>query len=108
MPETFERGREAGKTAQRLDSAEARLTAINGALVDVAAELKNVGLVLQGLSDRLDAAADTRIATADALEKANVARRESEENNWSPFSKTLAVIGALGVLAGILYKVFGL
>ncbi len=108
MPDAeFQRGKETGAIVTQLAQHEARLSAINGAITKAADAMVQVGLLLQGITDRLDASAATVIATADALAKANAARREKEDNNWSPFAKTVAITGALGVLAGILYKVFG-
>jgi len=98
----YAHGRESGNIEARLRSSEERLDAVNGHLADVANQLRIVGLALQGLADRFDAAAATTIATAAALEKDNVARREKEKEAWSPMQKLIAIVGGLSAMAAIL------
>ena len=81
------------------------MKALNGHIGDVLEELRRIGLALQSIRDKIDAAAATAIATANALASAQSARRESdkeakdkEEGKWSPLQKVFATIGAIAAL----------
>jgi len=107
--ESYIRGREAGAVDTRLEQHEERLHTLNGHLADVGEELRKVGLTLQSISDKIDAAAAKALATAEALADASTARRESdreakekEEGKWSPLQKVFGTIGAIAALMAAL------
>jgi hypothetical protein len=112
MPEheAFERGRQAGDVQRQLEQHEERLALINGHLSDVAKELRANALAMQSMADGFKASAATVLATAEALAKAQAARRETdaearvkEEKSWSPFAKTIAVLGVIGLIIGAIF-----
>jgi len=101
----YNRGRESGSFEARLESAEEWLDALNGHLADVAEQLRGFGLTMQGLADRFDAAAQTAIATAAALEKAEVVRRKNAEETWTPLTRIFAALAALSTLFAVLLAI---
>ncbi len=43
--------------------------------------------------------------TAQALEKAETARRDKSEQGWTPFQRGLAIIGGLAAIIGAIYLI---
>jgi hypothetical protein len=97
----FERGHIAGGIAERLASHDKHFETINGSLADVAREMGKMTLAVQRLGDQADSAAKTVITTAQALEKAEAARRSKSESAWSPFQKILVVISVAVSVIGL-------
>jgi uncharacterized coiled-coil protein SlyX len=97
--DAYERGKIQGVVDARLTEHGEHLEKINGSMSLVADRLKDIDLSLQRLTDRFDAAQATVIATANALEKAEQARRVKTETTWSPKAKFLTVLstGAVAV-----------
>lgn len=97
----FRRGRAQGQTDATLTEHSAHLARINGSMERVAGEIHELVLGVQRLADAADADRKTAISLAAALEKADAARRISSETHWSPMARTLTVIVAVAVVAGV-------
>lgn len=100
--EAFDRGHTAGEIAEQLRRHEDHLAKINGstektalALVGLNETQQQMALQLQRLADQMQASAKTVIATAAALKDADEARRNMDDQRWSPFARVFAVIAAL-------------
>jgi len=112
--EAYDRGVDAGMVTAKLAEHEGHLERINGSIGHFAEEIHGLTLAVQGLRDDARATAATTITTAEALEKAESARRDKAESAWSPVAKRLVVVGAIvGILAvvvgalGVLIALFG-
>lgn len=97
----YERGHLAGEIAARLANHDRHFDRINGSIEKTAAALIALEKATQRLADEAKASAATVIATAEALEKADVARRDKSEQRWSPHARTIAVIGAVAAVLGV-------
>ena len=105
--EAFVRGQASGRTDERLDGHDDHFRRINGSIERLAdaTELQAKGiqelvLVVQRLTDKIDASDDRVIATAKALREAEEARRAQTEQGWSPLARW-------GVAVGIIVGVIG-
>lgn len=105
MTEPYDKGVEAGKVLQRLDGHDMHFARINGSLERVGDELHGLKLEVQRLSDQAKADAKTLIITAVALKDADQARRDAEQDKWTPVQKAIAVVGVLAVVAGVVVAV---
>jgi len=108
--QTFERGRLAGETANRLHGLEAQYSDLRGTLRDVLTGVTGLQLGMQELS--LDAAANaaTVVKTAAAVKDAKdtqdaAAKAETEKSGerWTPFGRFIAALSGTGVTAGIIF-----
>jgi uncharacterized coiled-coil protein SlyX len=99
--EAFTRGRDAGKVDQRLGDHDIHFAAINGSITRLATNVADLALSMQRLIDKFDSSEKTVIATAAALEKADVARRAKSDQSWSPLQRWSTAIGILAALAGL-------
>jgi hypothetical protein len=110
VPETtddaYERGHLAGEIAARLAGHDRHFAAINGSLEKIAQNQAAQTLAIQQLADQAKADAVTRVATATALKDAEEARRAANDQHWSPFAKTFAVIATLTALVGATIGVY--
>lgn len=98
--EAYDRGTAAGMVTAKLAEHDEHLLRINGSMARVADELHTLAMAVQGLRDDNRADAAKVKATAEALEKADAARRDKAESAWSPVAKRLVVVGSIvGVLA---------
>jgi hypothetical protein len=103
----YARGVAAGQVLSRLDSHDKHFAKLNGSMERVADELARVFLVVQRLGDAADADRATVLVTADALEKAEKARRDKSETGWTPFQRWLTVIGVIAAIATVItYVIF--
>lgn len=102
----YSRGRESGTTETRLEGHDDRLHAINGNIAKFAQEMSGMNLLLQSVRDTVKAGADAAIATAAALEKADVARRKQDDAAWAPITKLFAGIAALSSAAAAYLALF--
>jgi len=93
---------ERGKTDARLDDHDDHLAKINGSIERMSNEMHSLTLAIQRLVDQGTARDATVITTAAALRDAEKARRDKSEQTWSPFAKTITVLGVLLVAVGIL------
>jgi hypothetical protein len=103
----YDRGVVAGELAQRLAGHDQHLARINGSMDRVADRLETLVSAVQRLSDATAADRATVITTAAALKDADEARRATEIRHWTPFQRGIAVIGAVGVIATIIYYALG-
>lgn len=108
----YDRGHKAGGIDERLAGHDRHFAAINGSIGKLAEELHLMVLAVQRLGDQAVADAKTRISTAEAVEKARkeaasaleserVVRRERADQSWSPWAKTLALLGGLATLVSL-------
>ena len=103
----YDRGVAAGEIAQRLAGHDQHLAKINGSMDRVADELRELRLQVQRLGDAMTADRATVVTTAAALKDADDARRDQNNQHWTPFQRGIAVIGAIGVIATIVYYALG-
>jgi hypothetical protein len=101
--EAYDRGAVAGEIGARLAGHDKHFEAINGSLEKIAEELHGLKLAVQRLGDQAVARDATVVTTAAALKDAEEARRDKVEQSWSPMSRVIAVIGAIGVLVGLYF-----
>jgi t-SNARE complex subunit (syntaxin) len=104
----YDRGVAAGSVLSRLDSHDKQLARINGSMERVADKLAKLEsldqamlLAVQRLGDAASADRATVVTTAEALEKAEAARRDKTESRWSPMARLITVIVAIAVVAGV-------
>jgi ABC-type transporter Mla subunit MlaD len=106
MPETpseaFERGAKAGEIQARLAGHDTHFASINGSLGQIVGELRSLNLAVQHLSDQASANAATVITTAAALKDAEDARRDQSVQTWTPWARTLALLGGLVAIMAII------
>lgn len=102
----YDRGVTDGRIDARLTGHDQHFATINGSLARIADEMHDVRLALQRLADQAVSDATTRIATAEALEKAELARRSRNEQRWSPVARLLAVLGAVVAVAGVVVAIY--
>lgn len=101
--EAFTRGRDAGKVDQRLGDHDTHFAAINGSIARLATNVAELALSMQRLIDKFDSSQATVIATAAALEKADVARRAKSDQSWSPLARWSTAIGILAAVVGLVF-----
>lgn len=99
--DAYDRGHKAGGIAERLAGHDRHFALINGSLVDIAHEMRDLRLAVQRLGDQAEASARTVIATAAALKDAEEARRDKTEQGWAPWQKVLAVVAGLVAVVGL-------
>jgi hypothetical protein len=104
----YDRGVAAGSVLSRLDSHDKQLARINGSMDRVADKLAKLEsldqamlLAVQRLGDAAQADRATVVTTAEALEKAEAARRDKTESRWSPMARLLAVVTVVAIIAGV-------
>lgn len=102
----YDRGLTDGRIDARLAGHDRHFDAINGSLARIANELHDLKLAVQRLADQAVSDATTRIATAEALEKADLARRSRNEQRWSPVARLLAVLGVVVAVAAIVVSIY--
>lgn len=100
--DAYDRGHDAGGISERLASHDRHFESINGQLKRVADAMEVMNLEVQRQGDRADASAATVIATATALEKAEIARRAADEQKWTPLQRISLVLGVILALIGVL------
>jgi deoxyribodipyrimidine photolyase len=107
-PSAYDRGVQQGEVEARLAGHDRHFAAINGnltkladALTSVGSELVIIRLALQRLADGAVSRDATTITTAAALKDAEEARRATSEQRWTPLARTIAIIGALVLVAGL-------
>jgi len=98
----YERGKVEGRTDARLDDHDSHFAQLNGSVKTLVSEVHALTLAIQRLTDQGTARDATVITTAAALKDAEAARRDRSEQTWSPFAKTITVLGVLLVAVGIL------
>ena len=101
--EAFARGRDAGKVDQRLGDHDVHFSAINGSIARLATNVADLALSVQRLIDKFDASEKTVIATASALEKADVARRAKSDQSWSPLARWGTAVGIVVALISLYF-----
>lgn len=106
--EAFARGQASGKVDARLEGHDDHFHRINGSIdrLASAAEQQAHGiqaliLVVQRLTDKIDASDVRVIATAKALREAEDARRDKNEQGWSPLARWSTGIGILVAVVGL-------
>jgi hypothetical protein len=97
-----------GMVDQTLSEHAAHLAKINGSIDRFAHEVGQLTLAIQRLADAADADRSTVKVTAEALEKAEQARRDRSEQGWTPFQRVLAVLGGLAAVIGTIIAVLAL
>lgn len=121
--EAHARGTEEGRVAAVLAQHGQHLAKINGSMEKVANALEAsneeqhaMRMEMAKIRQQAAADADTRVALAAALEKAEQARREKDKDTaealrvksdetWQPYAKALAVLVALVAVAGFIVTV---
>lgn len=98
-------GYEQGRVDATLIEHAQHLAKINGSIERFASEVHGLMLAIQRLADAADADRSTVKVTAEALEKAETARRDKSEQGWTPFQRGLAVLGALVAVVGTIYAI---
>ena len=99
--EAYDRGTVAGKIDARLAGHDQHFATINGSLEKVASELHELKLAVQRLGDQAVSRDATVVTTAAALKDAEDARRSKSEQTWSPFAKTITVLGVCIAALGL-------
>jgi hypothetical protein len=97
----YDRGHLAGGIEERLSSHDRHFVAINGSLERIADEMHAMAMAIQRLADQSIADAATRVTTAAALKDADEARRITQDQNWSPVSRAIALVGAAVAVASL-------
>jgi hypothetical protein len=110
--EAFARGEVSGKVDARLGDHDDHFHRINGSIdrMASAAELQAAAiqalvLVVQRLTDKMDASETRVIATAKALKEADEARRDKTDQSWSPLARWSLAVGIIAALIAIFYAV---
>jgi len=101
VQDAYARGVLDGRVAIRLDHHDDQIAAMNTLLertVDIAA---SQAATVQTLTEARVTDAATRVATADAVKEAKIAQEAQAQSAWSPMSKLIAIVGAVGVVFGI-------
>jgi hypothetical protein len=99
--QAFDRGTVAGQIDARLAAHDRHFADINGSLAKLVIEVHDVVVGLTRVEDRMVADRATVVTTADALEKAEIARRTVASDTWSRAQKILAVWAALATAIGL-------
>lgn len=100
--DAYDRGHLAGSIAERLAGHDRHFSLINGSLVDIAREMRDLRMAVQRLADQAVARDATVITTAAALKDAEEARRDRTEQSWSPWAKIFVATGSLLGVAGLI------
>ncbi len=108
-PSDYDQGVTAGRIDARLANHDQHLAKINGEMGRVADRLgelvtgnRDLLLQVQRLGDAADADRKTAISLAEALEKADTARRDKSETQWTPLNRLIAVVVAVAIVAGVI------
>lgn len=110
--EAFDRGVGVGRIEQRLAGYDDHFRLINGSIAKTATELHTLGMQVQRLADQAVADGQTRVSTAEAVEKARRdaaaaveaerrARVDRSDTSWSPVQRLAVVLGAVGALVAV-------
>lgn len=99
-----DRGFAAGLIEARLRAHDDHFLRINGNIDRLADEVHKLNLGTQRLGDEASAAAKTVVTTAAALKAADDARRTVSDTAWTPFSRFLAALAGVAVVAGLLIQ----
>jgi len=93
-----------GAHLERINGSQERTAAALDVLVG---KMNAIEMAVQGLRDEMASAQRTVVATADALAKAEEARRQADkqkrdasDHRWTPMARILAVIGSLVAIGG--------
>jgi hypothetical protein len=97
----YERGKVQGRTDSRLDDHDDHFAKLNGSVVDLGGKVAKLTLAIQRLTDQGTARDATVITTAAALKDAETARRDKSDQTWSPFAKTITVLGLVIAALGM-------
>jgi negative regulator of sigma E activity len=97
----YERGVTAGEIAQRLHAHDEHFQKLNGSMDGVAKALNGLTLAVQRLGDAADADRATVKTTAEALEKAELARRNASKRQWAPLTRIGVAAAAVAALASV-------
>ena len=107
--EAYDRGKTEGELAAKVAEQGTHLDKINGSMEKVAERLGDLVQGQQRLEQRMAADERTRIATAEALQEAEDARRQSEsekqqaaDKRWSPLARLSLLVGVLVGLVTLL------
>jgi hypothetical protein len=108
-PSDYDQGVTAGRIDARLANHDQHLAKINGEMGRVADRLgelvdgnRNLLLQVQRLGDAADADRKTAISLAEALEKADTARRDKSETQWTPLSRLITILVGVAIIAGVI------
>jgi hypothetical protein len=111
--DAYSRGVADGKILTRLDGHDAQLKEMEGTLRRVVSVEEKLTLAVQSLGQAAEAAAATRIATAEALKDAKVAEdreRTAEvaktEQFWTPYTRFFTFLVGLATIAYSLFSIF--
>ena len=107
----YDRGVLDGQVATRLDIHDAAIAATNRLLARTVDISQTNASIVQTLTEARVTDAATRVATADAVKEAKLAQDAQASSAWSPMAKLIAVVGAIGVVFGIvvgLWALFGI
>ena len=97
----YQRGHIDGAISARLDQHDKHFEAINGSIAGLRDEMHTLTLAVQRLGDAMTADRATVLTTAAALKDAEDARRDKSDQSWSPWTKVIAVLGAVATAIGI-------
>jgi hypothetical protein len=101
-PSDYDQGVVAGRIDARLAGHDKHFADLNGSIKDLREEVHALVLGVQRLGDAADADRATAISLAEALEKADAARRANSETRWTPLARLIAVIVAAAAVAGVI------
>jgi len=110
MPSAYDRGVLDGQVSTRLDHHDDRIAATDALLEKTVEISQTMAATVQTLTEARVTDAATRVATAEAVREAKVAQEAATSQAWSPMAKLIAVVGAIGVVFGIvvgLWALFG-
>jgi|SRR6187431_90940 len=107
----YEEGVADGRVIQELRQHAEHLRTINGSTERVAQRLASIEVLLQQIVDKADfraasSAADlasrdaTVVSVATALEKKEEARRDSIDQRWTPWQRTIAMAAGTATVIG--------
>jgi ElaB/YqjD/DUF883 family membrane-anchored ribosome-binding protein len=110
VQDAYARGVLDGRVETRLDHHAEQIAATN-ALLDRTVEIAQTqAATVQTLTEARVTDAATRVATAEAVKEAKNAQEAAATTAWTPMAKLIAVVGAVGVVFGIvvgLWALFG-
>jgi len=105
---SYNRGFLDGRITTRLDHHAEQIAATN-VLLDRTVEIsQTMASTVQTLTEARVTDAATRVATAEAVKEAKVAQEAQASQSWSPMAKLIAVVGAIGVVFGIIVGLWAL
>ena len=107
----YDRGVRDGRVEIRLDHHDDRLDEHADLLARTVETAQIMASTVQTLTEARVTDAATRVATAEAVKEAKNAQEAAATTAWNPMAKLIAVVGALGVVFGIvvgLWALFGI